>query len=80
MSKIVGRTAFNNKGTKCVPNEFGPPDTMFKGRGALPTGKMDAASYPGETADISNSNRRAAKSRHGTGSGGATTFKSRFGK
>lgn len=78
-TKIIGRTAFNNKGTALVPNEMGPPDTTFKGRGALPDGKLSKERFPGPTADISGSNRRGAKSAHGAGSGSGTVFKSRTG-
>lgn len=54
----------------CAPNEMGPPATAFKGRGALPAGKLKG--YPGAVADISGSNRRVAKSAHGAGSGAGT--------
>lgn len=78
MTTMKGRTAFNSKGTKVVPNEFGPPDTTFKGRGALPDGKMNKR-YPGAAADTSGSNRRQAKAQVGDGGGGGTVFKSRTG-
>lgn len=78
MTTMKGRTAFNNKGTKVVPNEFGPPDTTFKGRGSLPAGKMNKR-HPGAAADTSGSNRRGAKAKVGEGGGCATVFKSRTG-
>ena len=78
MTTMKGRTAFNRKGTKVVPNEFGPPDTAFKGRGALPAGKMTKR-YPGAVADTGDSNRRHAKAKVGDGGGCATVFKSRTG-
>lgn len=64
------KTGFNPAGNNaCAPNENGPPNTVFKGRGALPKGKLK--NYPNGAADISNSNRRVAKSN--VGSGGAST-------
>jgi hypothetical protein len=76
------KTGFKPGATnKCDPNAFGPPATSFKGRGALPEGKMDKR-YPGAVADISGSNRRVAKGQHGEGAGSGTTYSGRdpFGK
>lgn len=68
------RTGFKPSATnKCDPNPLGPPATAFKGRGALPEGKMNQR-YPGATADVSGSNRRVAKSTHGEGEGSGTNF------
>jgi len=70
------KTGFNKSGSNsCTPNAFGPPNTNFKGRGAVGEGRMNKR-YPGQVADISGSNRRAAKSQHGDGGGSGTTFKS----
>jgi hypothetical protein len=76
------KTAFNKSGSNSTtPNAFGPPNTQFKGRGSLPGGKMNKR-YPGEVADISGSNRRAAKANHGEGAGSATQYcgRSAFGR
>lgn len=67
------KTGFNTKGNNaCVPNEMGPPKTKFGGRPAVPAGPLKR--YPGAAADISNGNRRMAKSAHGDGGGSGTSF------
>lgn len=74
MSKFKGhKTGFNRTGSnKCVPNEMGPPDTKFGGRGAVPDGQLKR--YPGATADISGGNRRLAKAKHSEGEGSGVSF------
>jgi hypothetical protein len=67
------KTGFNPSGSNdCVPNEFGPPATTFGGRPAVPAGPLKR--YPGAAADISNGNRRLAKSNgaDGDATGGVT--------
>lgn len=66
------KTGFNKTGKNdCVPNEAGPPATKFTGRGAAPnTMKL----YPGGVANISDGNRRLAKTKHGDGGGSGTSF------
>lgn len=67
------KTGFNPKGSnECDPNPMGPPKTKFMGRGGVPEGQLKH--YPGEVADVSTSNRRAARSRHGDGNGSSTRF------
>jgi hypothetical protein len=62
------KTGFNPTGDNdMVPNEFGPPDTKFGGRPAVPAGPLKR--YPGAAADISTGNRRLAKATHGHGEG-----------
>ena len=56
---------------ECTPNFMGPPATKFGGRPAVPDGPLQR--YPGEVANISNSNRRASKARHGAGDVGSGT-------
>lgn len=64
---------FNPSGSnECNPNPSGPPMTEFKGRPAVPAGPLKR--YPGAVADISNGNRKLAKSQHGDGGGSGTTF------
>lgn len=64
---------FNPTGTnKCIPNPMGPPDTEFKGRSAVPGGPLKR--FPGAAADISNGNRRLAKSNHGDGGGSGVGY------
>lgn len=74
MSKFKGhRTGFNRTGSNdCVPNEFGPPATKFGGRPAVPAGPLKR--YPGVVADIDDSNRRLAKSRHGAGDASGVNY------
>jgi hypothetical protein len=76
-TKFCGhKTGFNPKGSNtCTPNESGPPATKFGGRPAVPAGPLKH--YPGGVANISNGNRRLAKSQHGDGGGSGTTFKTR---
>jgi len=72
------KTGFNPSGSnECCPNENGPPATDFRGRGAVPDGQLKR--YPGPVADISGSNRRAAKTAHGDGMGSGTSFKTHTG-
>lgn len=82
MTKFCGhKTGFNPKGNNmAVPNEMGPPSTKFGGRPAVPAGPLKR--FPGAAADISNGNRRLAKSNHGTGEGDGVNFKTdtAFGK
>lgn len=67
------RNGFNTSGTnKCVPNEAGPPKTKFGGRPAVPKGGFKR--YPGGVANISDGNRRLAKTKHGDGGGSGTRF------
>lgn len=67
------KTGFNPRGSNdCNPNPSGPPATKFTGRGALPEGPLKH--YPGGVANISNGNRRLAKSEHGDGGGSSTQF------
>jgi hypothetical protein len=75
------KTGFKSgKSNTCVPNESGPPKTKFTGRPAVPAGPLKH--YPGGVANISDGNRRLAKSNHGDGGGCGTTFRTRtaFGK
>jgi hypothetical protein len=44
--------------------------TNWKGRGALPKGKL--GKYPGAVGDISDGNRRLSKAKYGTGGGSST--------
>lgn len=75
MTKFKGhRTGFNKSGSNtCAPNESGPPATKFGGRPAVPAGPLKR--YPSGAAEISDGNRRLAKSRVGDGGGSGTTFK-----
>ena len=76
MTKFKGhRTGFNKSGSNtCTPNESGPPATKFGGRPAVPAGPFKR--FPSGVAEISDGNRRLAKSKHGDGGGGSgTTFK-----
>lgn len=75
MTKFKGhRTGFNKSGNNtCAPNESGPPATKFGGRPAVPAGPLKR--YPSGAAEISDGNRRLAKSRVGDGGGSGTTFK-----
>lgn len=67
------KTGFNKTGSnECVPNEMGPPDTKFGGRGGVPEGPLKR--FPGAVADTSGGNRRLAKSRHGEGDGSGTRY------
>ncbi len=67
------KTGFNPKGSNdCCPNSMGPPSTKFGGRPAVPAGPFKR--YPGSVADISDGNRRLAKSNHGDGGGSGTSF------
>lgn len=75
MTKIKGRTAFNNSGTACIPNPSGAPKTKFKGRGGVPEGGLKH--FPGGAASIDNGNRRLAKSEMGDGAGSGTSFSGR---
>lgn len=61
----------------CVPNVSGPPATKFGGRPAVPAGPLKY--YPGGVANVSDGNRRLAKSQHGEGDACGTTFTSRTG-
>lgn len=72
MTKYKGRqTGFNKTGSNNVTPDFsGPPSTDYCGRGSVPDGKLKH--YPGAVANISDGNRRLAKSNHGAG-GGSTT-------
>jgi hypothetical protein len=66
------KTGFNRGGSnETVPNKG---DTVFKGRGSFPAGKMKNADA---VADISGSNRRVAKNKHGDGGGMSTTIRGR---
>lgn len=70
------KTGFNKTGSNsCDPNPSGPPATKFTGRGALPAGQLKR--YPGGVANISDGNRRLAKSNHGDGGGSGTRFTGR---
>lgn len=70
------KTGFNPGGSNEVtPNFMGAPKTDFKGRGALPPGKLKH--YPGAVADTDKGNRRLAKATHGEGGGSSTTFNGR---
>lgn len=67
------KTGFNKTGSNDVtPNFSGPPATKFMGRGGVPEGQLKP--YPGGVANISDGNRRLAKSNHGDGGGTPTTF------
>lgn len=81
-TKFCGhKTGFNPSGENVdTPNAMGAPDTVFKGRGAVPDGKLKH--YPGAVANIANGNRRASKASHGDGGGSSTVFRSNnaFGK
>lgn len=74
MSTFKGmKTGFNPSGSnECVPNESGPPSTTFGGRPAVPAGPLKR--YPGGVAEISDGNRRLAKSRHGDGGGSGVSW------
>jgi hypothetical protein len=80
MTKFCGhKSGFNRSGSNdATPNEMGPPATKFGGRPAVPAGALKR--YPGGVANISDGNRRLAKSKHGDGGGSGTRFSSRFGK
>lgn len=70
------KTGFNKTGSNnCDPNPSGPPAIKFKGRGGLPEGGFKR--YPGGAANISDGNRRLAKSNHGDGGGSGTRFSAR---
>lgn len=70
------KTGFNKTGRNdCNPNPSGPPATKFKGRGAVPEGPLKR--YPGGVANISDGNRRLAKSNHGDGGNSGTNFTGR---
>jgi hypothetical protein len=73
-TKFCGhKTGFNPSGSNMTaPNESGPPKTKFSGRGAVPGGALKR--YPGGVANISDGNRRMAKSDHGDGGGSGTRF------
>lgn len=81
-TKFCGhKTGFNPSGSNtCTPNESGPPKTKFGGRPAVPAGPLK--NYPGGVANISDGNRRLAKSKVGDGNGHGTVFRTRtaFGK
>ena len=67
------RTGFKpGTSNACVPNEFGPPATTFKGRGAVPEGALKR--HPGAVADTDDGNRRLAKAKHGTGADDGVSF------
>lgn len=67
------KTAFNPGGNNDVtPNYMGEPVTNFKGRGAVPDGKLKR--YPGAVAGADGSNRRYAKAQHGDGGGSGVNF------
>lgn len=76
MTKFKGfKTGFNKSGSNnCDPNPSGPPATRFSGRG-LPEGSLKH--YPGGVANISDGNRRLAKSNHGDGGGSGTRYSGR---
>lgn len=70
------KTGFNPSGSNdCSPNPSGPPATKFGGRGAVPEGQLNP--YPGGVANISDGNRRLAKSNHGDGGGSRTRYAGR---
>lgn len=73
-TRFCGRkTGFNPSGENDVtPNFMGAPKTKFGGRPAVPAGPLKR--YPGAVAEISNGNRRLAKSNHGDGGGSGTSF------
>lgn len=75
MTKFCGtKTGFNPSGKNdATPNAMGAPKTKFGGRPAVPPGPLKH--YPAGAADISDGNRRLAKSRHGDGGGSGTTFR-----
>lgn len=77
MTEFCGlKTGFNKTGRNNVdPNPSGPPATKFSGRGGLPEGPFKR--YPGGVANISDGNRRLAKSKHGDGGGSNTRFSGR---
>lgn len=76
-TKFCGKkTGFNPSGSnEATPNFMGPPDTTFKGRGALPDGQLKR--YPGAAANISGGNRRLSKSNVGDGGGSGSSFSGR---
>lgn len=70
------KTGFNKTGSNdCCPNMTGPPATKFSGRGGVPEGPLKR--YPGSVANISDGNRRLAKSNHGEGAGSGTRYSGR---
>ena len=74
MTKFCGhKTGFNPSGENMTdPNMSGQPKTKWGGRPAVPAGPMKR--YPGGVANISDGNRRLAKSKHGDGGGSGTSF------
>lgn len=67
------KTAFNPSGSNDVTPKFmSAPVTDFKGRGAVPSGKLKR--YPAAVADAEDSNRRYAKAAHGSGDGSGVNF------
>lgn len=77
MTRFCGqKTGFNKTGNnQAVPNPNGPPTTKFGGRPAVPAGPLKR--YPGAVADISNGNRRLAKSQHGEGAASGVSYTGR---
>lgn len=67
------KTGFNRGGNNdCVPDADGQT-TNFRGRGALPNGKLQRT--PGIADATAGGNRRLAKSKVGDGGGSGTKFK-----
>lgn len=70
------KTGFKpGKSNDCCPNPMGPPATKFGGRPSVPAGPLKR--FPGAAADISNGNRRLAKSNHGAGDGDGVSYMGR---
>lgn len=68
------KTGFNPSGSNmCCPNESGPPKTKFGGRPAVPAGPLKR--YPNGVSEISDGNRRLAKSRTGAGGGDGVSYR-----
>lgn len=65
------KTGFKpGKSNTCAPNESGPPKTKFTGRPSVPAGPLKM--YPSGVAEISDGNRRLAKTTYGDGGGSGT--------
>lgn len=77
MTKHKGhKTGFNPMGSNdATPNASGAPKTKFGGRGGMPEGPLKH--YPGGAGNISDGNRRTAKSDVGDGGGSGTHFNGR---
>lgn len=73
-TKFCGhKTGFNPSGENdTTPNPRGAPATKFGGRPAVPKGPLKR--YPSAVANISDGNRRLAKSHHGDGGGDGVMY------